>query len=59
LGAGDIYPAHTVEFESQVLSIDSNSELKNEGGNKKGKQLLALGSSDGSVKIHHLAEEFR
>ena len=55
LGVGDIYPAHSVQFEEKVNVIAINPEL----GDPKQKQLLALGMENGRVEVHHLKSEYR
>ena len=56
LGAGDIYPAHTIEFNDLVTCIAMNTELW-DGGRQR--QLLALGLDNGSIEVHHLRDEYR
>lgn len=57
LGAGDIYPAHTVQFEDEdILCMAVNPELRESVSHK---QLLALGMSSGKVEVHHLKDEYR
>ena len=50
LGAGDIYPAHTVQFGDQVncfsLSCDS--------GDPGQRQMLAIGLEDGRYKLYDM-----
>ncbi len=55
LGVGDIFPAHTVQFEEVVNVISLNPEL----GDARQKQLLALGMANGRVEIHHLKDEYK
>ena len=55
LGVGDIYPAHTVQFEERVNSIALNPELSD----PRLKQMLALGMQNGKVEIHHLKADYR
>ena len=55
LGVGDIYPAHTVQFEEKVNVISINPEL----GDPKQKQLLALGMDNGRVEVHHLKSDYQ
>ena len=47
LGAGDIFPAHTVQFEDRVSAAALNPEL----GDARQKQLLALGMESGKVEV--------
>ncbi len=56
LGAGDIYPAHSVQFEEDsVLALALSPEL----GDPRQKQLLALGMAEGKVEVHHLKDEYK
>ena len=52
---GDIYPAHTVQFEEKVCVIGLNPDL----GDPRIKQMLALGMQNGRVEVHHLKAEYR
>ena len=61
LGAGDIYPAHTVQFEDAIAALALNPDLGvregDHGGTKassssnRQKQLLALGMENGKVEV--------
>ena len=55
LGVGDIYPAHTVDFEERVSVIGLNPELSD----PRLKQMLALGMQNGRVEVHHLKADYR
>ncbi|TRY78803.1 hypothetical protein TCAL_07584 [Tigriopus californicus] len=55
LGAGDIYPAHTVHFEDGIEAMAINPDLKD----SRQKQLLALGMENGKVEVHHLKGEYK
>lgn len=55
LGVGDIYPAHTVQFEDRVNVIGLNPELSD----PRLKQMLALGMQNGRVEVHHLKADYR
>lgn len=55
LGAGDIYPAHTVHFEDGIEAMALNPDLKD----SRQKQLLALGMENGKVEVHHLKGEYK
>lgn len=56
LGVGDIYPAHTVQFEEKVNVICINPDL---GQDPRQKQMMALGMEDGKVEVHHLKQDYR
>ena len=63
LGAGDIYPAHTVQFEDAIAAIAINPDVGMNGaggsssgkdsGERRAKQLLALGMENGKVEVRH------
>jgi WD40 repeat protein len=50
LGAGDIYPAHTVQFEDDVSALAMGPDL----GQPRQKQLLALGMASGKVEVDNV-----
>lgn len=52
---GDIYPAHTVQFDEEIGTI----ALSPDDGDGRQHQLLALGMKGGKVELHSLKEEYK
>lgn len=60
LGSGDIYPAHSVDFDEEITAMDINPELTlRTSSTSRSKQLLALGMASGKVEVHHLMAEYQ
>ena len=55
LGAGDIYPAHTVQFGDKINSFS----LSWETGEPGIRQMLAVGLEEGRVEVMHLKTDYR
>ena len=55
LGAGDIYPAHSVQLKRMTNDFAMNAQNMH---SKQKRQLLALASNDGLIHIHQLSEEY-
>jgi len=55
LGAGDIYPAHTVQFEDEVTALAMGPDL----GHAHQKQLMALGMASGKVEVNAFCTFFK
>ena len=55
LGAGDIYPAHTVQFGDKINSFS----LSWETGEPGVRQMLAVGLEEGRVEVMHLKTDYR
>ena len=55
LGAGDIYPAHTVQFGDKINSFSVSWETGEPGV----RQMIAVGLEEGRLEVMHLKSEYR
>ena len=55
LGAGDIYPAHTVQFGDKINSFSVSWETGDPGV----RQMIAVGLEEGRVEVMHLKGDYR
>ena len=55
LGAGDIYPAHTLQLKTTTNDFAMNGQNDH---SKQKRQLLVLSSNDGLIHIHQLSSEY-